>query len=103
MTLLPVASAGTRFAMTSRGTIIEPVYPPSPRGEALRVWRVRTADMTLRDGAAALGLSAVDLSDLEAGRATLSEEDWNALDKMRARLPVSPNDPDDMPSRGYDR
>lgn len=85
MTLIPVASIGHRWANTTHGLRQEPLYPASPRGESLRVWRVKTAGMNLRPCAAALGLKAVELSDLEAGRATLSDADWTTLHERCAK------------------
>ncbi len=51
------------------------VYPTSPCGEALRHLRV-LAGLGLRETAAMLGLSAVDLSALERGSATLTDAEW---------------------------
>lgn len=50
-------------------------YPASPCGEALLHTRLGF-DLGLRSAASVLGLSAVDLSALEHGRATLSADDW---------------------------
>lgn len=78
---------------------IEPVatreYPPSPLGAQLRRYRTavdRGGDhVSLGDAARAIGVSAVDVSDLERGRATLDPVDWRrAFDAVRAlsRVPV---------------
>lgn len=90
MKLLPVAPIGThRSAAFVCGPhtsglreIEEPTYPPSPRGDALRELRAREgAHVTIREAARLLGISAVDVSALELGRATLSDEDWDEAER----------------------
>ena len=83
VTLIPVAPIGTERSMAfvnpggPREVELD-VYPPSPRGDALRNLRVG-CDLGLRECARALGLSPVDVSALENGRATLSADDWCEL------------------------
>ena len=79
LALIPVAPTGSAPCVTSHGVRETLQYPPSPRGEALRRWRVFEADKTLRQGAALLGLRAPELSALEGGYATLSDEGWREL------------------------
>lgn len=86
ITLLPVAPTSTyvtRAFVTRRNACsFENMhcynYPPSPTGERLRVERVE-ARLNLRDLALLLGLRASDVSDLERGRQTLSEQDWGVV------------------------
>lgn len=59
----------------------EPVYPESPRGEALRESRVRYG-VGLRELANRLGLSPVEVSNLERGRSTLTAEGWAVAMKI---------------------
>jgi hypothetical protein len=51
------------------------VYPHSPRGEALRGCRMQ-GYLTIRDAAKRLGIRCVEYCDLERGKATLLDEDW---------------------------
>lgn len=60
--------------------IDQPVYPPSPEGEKLRKERQR-AGLGLGEGARALGLSAMEMSQLERG----SRRFELAYDWIRAR------------------
>jgi hypothetical protein len=55
-----------------------PKYPESPKGKALRDVRV-VRGLSLREVASAVGLSVVRLGELERGRRTLSEEQWDEL------------------------
>lgn len=50
------------------GPLELPTYPPSPEGEALRDLRVELG-LGLREAARVLGLSALELANLERGRA----------------------------------
>lgn len=57
-------------------------YPPSPRGERLMLRRVGL-ELSLRDAAAALGISAQQLADLENGRAVLeSDAEWDRAEQV---------------------
>ncbi len=87
MTLLPVASIGSRetTAMVhGRMTAVtELVYPPS-RGSDLRTAR-EAAGITLRRCAALLGITAAELTSLEIGRVTVADEEWaRALAQIEA-------------------
>ncbi len=86
VTLLPVAPIGTRttLAFVNRGEgrggleeVTLDVYPEASvaRGRAFREYRVRIG-RSLREAAQLLGLHAVDVSSLERGAATLSEDEW---------------------------
>jgi hypothetical protein len=65
-----------------------PVYPPSPRGEALRALRVDLR-IGLREAATAMGLSAVELGEIERGVSVPEEEaSWAWLEAaLRERSP----------------
>jgi hypothetical protein len=65
-----------------------PVYPPSPMGNALRERR-RESGHTLLSAAKALGMRAADLSSIETGSATLSDE-VSVLIEKRGNLNVRP-------------
>lgn len=59
-----------------------PVYPPSPRGEALRAARI-AAGLTLRHGARLLGISPTQLSGLQEGSLVLaSEAEWDEAERV---------------------
>lgn len=85
-TIKPVAPIGRGmargFGHKSDGTPIYEwemdVYPPSPKGKELRNLR-KELDLGLRETSKALGISAVDLSSLEHGRATC---DWELIFRM---------------------
>ena len=63
------------------------VYPPSPRGEALRALRLKI-QMNQRDASKKLGIAGVDLGRLERGEATLeSDLEW---DRAEAMLDLDP-------------
>jgi len=90
VTPLPVPPIGKRHAAgfvdyaDGTGGIAawtESVYPPSPRGEALRTLR-QARGFYLGDFARRLGLRTVELCDVERGRMTLSEEDWELVERM---------------------
>ncbi len=87
LTLIPIAPRSTApcpaFVMREgRGCRLEMVSTPShaatPEGDALRALRL-SRNLSLRDAATLCALSIVDLSGLEHGRYTLSDEDWQAL------------------------
>lgn len=77
LVLTPVAPIGKRIMATFHGRYEVDDYPPSPRGRAVRDLRVELG-LGLRDTAMALGLTAVQLSDLERGRATT---DWDEVER----------------------
>lgn len=77
MKLTPVTPIGKRTMVTFHGDYEVDAFPPSPRGRALRDLRVELGQ-GLRETARALGLSAVQLSDLERGRATT---DWDEIER----------------------
>jgi hypothetical protein len=62
-----------------------PKYPESPRGKALRDVRVARG-ISLREAASAVGISVVRFGELERGRRTLSEEQWDLLLRRIATL-----------------
>ncbi len=63
-----------------------PVYPPSPRGEAVRELRMRTA-LGLGSAARLFGVSVVTWSGLERGGVTLSDGDWELVEtELRERV-----------------
>jgi hypothetical protein len=72
----PIGTRAVRSACGAHGPIEIPEYPPSPQGRAFRNARV-AADVTIRDMAKRLGLSAVHVSDVERGAAV--PEDWSAF------------------------
>lgn len=91
MKLIPVEPIGTRRSMAlvkhaSGPCTIEgvelPEYPPSPRGRALRDARVAKA-IGVRDLAHVLGISAVQLGELERGRLVTDDAGW---DEAMARV-----------------
>lgn len=91
MNLIYQKPIGTRTAYLVcgvHGPIEVPEYPPSPQGRAFRNARV-AADMTLREMAKRLGLSAVHLSDVERGAAV--PEDWTAFWRA-SELPGTPQE-----------
>lgn len=60
--------------------VMSAVYPPSPRGKALRELRVNEGPfMSMCNVGRLLGLSAVQVSSLESGSATLDEPEWDRL------------------------
>lgn len=79
----------TTFAHVNRGDqphyfgFIEiDAYPPHPRGTALRDLRV-AAGVGLREASKRLGLSAVDLSGVEMGSKTFTDEAmWGAAEAL---------------------
>ena len=93
MTLYPVPSIGLRPSGSGfvcgpasgslRSTMPAlPVYPPSPRGEALRAARI-AAGLTLRHSAQLLGISAAQLSGLQEGSLVLGgEEEWDEAERV---------------------
>lgn len=81
--LIPVAPTGTECvdAIVCPGgvrAVERPVYPPSPIGRLIENLRI-AHDVTMRELAKAAEIPPSALSDLEHGRATLSEQDWCAL------------------------
>lgn len=59
------------------GPVTQPAYPPSPRGERLAAERKRGMVGLMR-AAAALGLTAENLSGVERGRYVfVDEQDWD--------------------------
>lgn len=83
----PIAKRSSTVLACPGGKLVtfeENVYPPSEHGGTLRQHRVGY-ELSLRETAKLLGLKAVDLSALEAGRATLSHDDWvRAFDALHA-------------------
>lgn len=84
ITLIPVDPNGTSRGFgckieesgESSSMIVEsPTYPRTFMGELLRNLRV-CQKMNLRDAGEALGLSVVQMSELERGRYTLGADDW---------------------------
>jgi hypothetical protein len=81
--LIPVQPVGTTrsagFACGPRGCVLDvfesPQYPAHPQGRALRDARV-DAHMSLGELARALGIRAVELSELEHGRLTTDAPGW---------------------------
>jgi hypothetical protein len=67
------------------GPVERPVYPESPLGEALRKERVRRS-LGLGEFARAVGLTPVQLSALEHGKAKTTPEGWAALGRALATL-----------------
>lgn len=68
---------GTAFIGGHLREVPLPTYPPSPDGKRLRNRRVALG-LSLREAAIALGVRAVELSELERGAARLSTaEEWN--------------------------
>lgn len=58
------------------------VYPPSPRGEALRSLR-RKIPLSSREAAAKIGISGAELGKLERGEATLgSDQEWDRAEAL---------------------
>lgn len=90
--LVPVPRSGTRtaegFMMSNdgrctQGAITIPDYPRTPEAENLRGKRIQLG-MTLRMAAAALGLTPVQLGEVERGQARpASPADWG---RMMAQL-----------------
>lgn len=72
----PIGTRSVHSACGVHGPIEIPEYTPSPQGRAFRNARV-AADVTIREMAKRLGLSAVHLSDVERGAAV--PEDWSAF------------------------
>jgi Helix-turn-helix len=67
---------------------LEPVYPPSHEGEALRNVRLWEANLTLRPAAARLGIKPSELSDLEMGRSVFAEPAmWSLARRILAGAP----------------
>ena len=85
LTLIPVAQIDARHYRTTAGLVTYPVYPPSPRGFALRRQRI-AAGLGLRVCATSLGISAYDLSKLQTGEATLSDDDWALLNEAMVKV-----------------
>lgn len=94
MTVIPVQPIGSHrsMAFVTRTTgcglaEVEAQEFPSENvhwGQALRDFRL-TLDLSLREAANVLGLSAVDMSSLERGRATLAEPDKDEAMALLAR------------------
>lgn len=91
MKIIPVSPTGTRQSLAfvcgvrtgGLREVTEPVYPPSPRGAALRELRAREgAHVTLGEAARLMGVRPSELSSLELGRATLSAEDWDEAERL---------------------
>ena len=86
--LVYVRSCGTRPAtlLIGGGTreVQEQIWPASPRGEALRQARLGFG-LGLREAAYAVGLTGVELSSLQTGRALMADaDDWARLtEEMR--------------------
>lgn len=104
ITLIPVAPIGqhTTFAFVNPGGMREVTmqdYPPSERGAGLLHLRLG-CDLGLRECARAVGLSPVDISALEHGRATLSADDWCALFVAIGAAWREKNPPAPLPSAG---
>ena len=87
LTLIPVAPTGKRLvyghiAHANKphewGPIEVDDYPPSPRGDVLRMLRLDHATLTRRQVCDALGIDPADSSALETGRLTLADDDWTA-------------------------
>lgn len=62
----------------------EPIYPDSPHGSQLRAARMEPY-RNLRETGRLLGLTAEQISGLETGRYTLSDEDWTELFSLLSR------------------
>ena len=73
----PAAGFVTRESGCGVEEWIEPVYPPSPRGDAIRELR-KSLELSLREAAYALAVTPSELSGLEFGRLAWSERDWDA-------------------------
>ena len=84
--ITPIAPVGKRLASgfvrradgCSVGTFETDEYPASPAGEHFRKLRIGR-DLSLRETARILGISPVDLSALENGRAST---DWDAMEDL---------------------
>lgn len=71
-------------------TWTEAVYPPSLQGDAIHLVR-RERGISLREGAKALGLEPVELSDIEHGRRIFEyESDWRAAFALLASVKREP-------------
>ena len=82
---VPVAPIGTAphtALINGRCDTIEfSVYPPTPRGAALRALRV-SLSVGLRRAARALGMSELELSGLERGCDTIAETEWDRAEAI---------------------
>lgn len=81
MEITPVEPIGKCVAVTLHGDFEMDQYPPSPRGVALRRLRVGL-ELGLREASRKLGISAVNLSRLEMGKATC---DWKSARELLLR------------------
>lgn len=108
-TVVPVAPIGSHetVAHVNRGhlgsgfeVIAVDDYPPHPRGDALRAARVDVS-LGLRDAAKILGVTPVDLSAVEHGRASFaSDAEW---DRALAMIQMGCGyDPADRTGGGHD-
>lgn len=88
----PVEPVAYYMARTSHGLVRTPQYPDDTEAFGREVWELRRAiGLTLRPAAAAAGLSARELSDVEAGRARLRSP---ALAMSFLRLAWGPSIPE---------
>lgn len=86
--MVPVEPVGRREAATFHGTVTVPVYPEESlrKGREVRDLRVGRR-YGLREAAALMGCSAVDLSAIERGAAVYLDHE-GAMAEIEMRLPA---------------
>ncbi len=81
-----VVPTGHELRRGTHGIALVDVYPPHPKGEAIYVLRLHF-DLDLRTAAKLLGLRPSDLSDIENGRASLTDAEWSHVFRALTALP----------------